>query len=462
MTALARPAPAALLVGALALAGCFDPIPAFTLSPPLTPPPGTVSGTVRDACSTKPIANANVIATQILEGVQQGSGYGRAVHVQSDGEGRFTLENVPTGRVQIWIQAGYNYIAKLLELELGEGQAATGLEVSLYVRDAVPPVAKLDVLFVVDNSSSMLEEQKALTEAFEPFVLALRGSLRGNNPDLGRVELDLRVGVTSTDLGAGNRIDVPSCLKLGGDAGALLDQARVPGCPRPLDPWIELRADGTTNVPGGSADSLPRAAQAFACIARLDTIGCGFEQPLEAARRALDPAGPNRGFLRADAALALIVMSDEDDCSAVSPEALFDPGSKLLGPLSSFRCSEFGLSCINDRVPGLRTGCEPAKDWLGKVEDYASALKAVRPGHFFFAALAGPVAPVVVGLEKGSPVLEPSCYSALGSAVPAIRLRAVAEQVPSFFGSICDSFIPSFQTIASRIVESAIGLSCPP
>jgi hypothetical protein len=451
-----------LLAFLLVAPACFDPIPAFTLAPPLAPPPGTISGTVRDACSAKPIVNANVIATEILSGVQQGGGYGRAVHVQTDGDGRFLLENVPTGRVQIWIHGGYSYISKLLELELGEGQAQSGLEVPLYVRDALPPVAKLDLLFVVDNSSSMGEEQAALSAAFESFVLALRGSLRGSNPDLGRVDLDLRVGVVSTDLGAGHRIDVPSCLTPLGDRAELQTVARVPGCPRPLDPWIALRADGTTNVPGGSADSLPRAAESFACIAQLGTFGCGFEQPLEAARRALDPAGPNRGFLRDDASLAVIVLSDEDDCSAVSPDALFDPDPKLLGPLGSFRCSEFGLSCINDRQSGLRTGCEPAKDWLVKVDEVAATFKALRPGRFFFAALAGATSPVVVGAEKGAPVLEPSCYSALGSAVPAIRLKAVADRLPaSFFASVCDNFVPSFQAIASRIVDTAIGLSCP-
>jgi hypothetical protein len=447
------------LVGALCSA-CFDPIPAFTLAPPLQPPPGSISGTIKDACTGKPIVNANVIATEILSGVQQGGGYGRAVHVQSDANGYFLLEDVPTGRVQVWVHGGYKYISKLFELELGDGQARSGLAVPLYVRDAVPPIAKLDLLFVIDDSSSMSEEQTALADAFEAFVLALRGALRSSNPDLGTVNLDLRIGVVSTDLGAGDRRDVPTCLSPKG--GALLTEARIPGCPRPLDPWIGLLADGTTNVPGGSADPLRRAAESFACISQLGTLGCGFEQPLEAARRALDPDGPGSSFLRADAALALVLISDEDDCSAVAPEALFDPDPKLLGPLTSFRCAEFGLSCINDRQPGVRTGCVPDKDWLHKVEDYVAFFKAARPGKLFFAALAGPPGPVVVGLEKGDPMLQPSCYSALGSAVPALRLKAVADGLPaSFFASICDGFVPSFQTIASRIVDTSIGLVCP-
>ena len=42
----------------------------------------------------------------------------------------------------------------------------------------------------------------------------------------------------------------------------------------------------------------------------------GFEQPLEAMYRALlDPEKLNQGFLREDAFLAVIIISDEDDCS---------------------------------------------------------------------------------------------------------------------------------------------------
>ncbi|MDD5308575.1 MAG: hypothetical protein PHU25_14735 [Deltaproteobacteria bacterium] len=59
-----------------------------------------------------------------------------------------------------------------------------------------------------------------------------------------------------------------------------------------------------------SADSdLPLEA---ACLASVGAQGCGIEQPLIAAVRALDR---QPGFLRSDALLAIIIISDEDDCS---------------------------------------------------------------------------------------------------------------------------------------------------
>jgi hypothetical protein len=56
-------------------------------------------------------------------------------------------------------------------------------------------------------------------------------------------------------------------------------------------------------------------AGAFSCIAQLGPDGCGYEQSLEAMYRALDPA-VNPGFIRDDAALAVLFITDEDDCSA--------------------------------------------------------------------------------------------------------------------------------------------------
>jgi len=109
---------------------------------------------------------------------------------------------------------------------------------------------------------------------------------------------------------------------------------------------------------------------AFQCIAKLGTQGCGYEHSLESARRALDPqSNINPGFLRDDAFLAIVFITDEDDCSARNPQ-LFDPTQAALtdplGPLTSFRCFEFGITCdINDRNKmGPRHNCVPAQDWL--------------------------------------------------------------------------------------------------
>src|SRR5690606_13334754 len=84
---------------------------------------------------------------------------------------------------------------------------------------------------------------------------------------------------------------------------------------------------------------------AFSAIASLGASGCGFEQHLEAAKRALDGKNPvNAGFLRDDAYLALIFIQDEDDCS-IAHSTLLGGDLNTLGPLQSFRCNRFGHVC---------------------------------------------------------------------------------------------------------------------
>ena len=64
---------------------------------------------------------------------------------------------------------------------------------------------------------------------------------------------------------------------------------------------------------------------AFGCIAAVGSAGCGFEAPLEAVYRVLTTPAINPGFLRDDALLVVILMTDEDDCSAPPDTTLFDP-----------------------------------------------------------------------------------------------------------------------------------------
>jgi hypothetical protein len=83
----------------------------------------------------------------------------------------------------------------------------------------------VDLLFVVDNSGSMADEQDRLRRQFPLLMQELR-TMRGGLPDL-------HIGVTSTDLGAGPLGS--SVCNLNGDAGMLLTGA----CTNPTDaPYI--------------------------------------------------------------------------------------------------------------------------------------------------------------------------------------------------------------------------------
>ncbi len=74
-------------------------------------------------------------------------------------------------------------------------------------------------------------------------------------------------------------------------------------------------SDGVANFTNPIAD-------VFQCVALLGSLGCGFEHQLASIDRALgaDGQGPapaqNAGFLRDDAILAIVLLTNEDDCSA--------------------------------------------------------------------------------------------------------------------------------------------------
>src|SRR5262249_22393843 len=92
----------------------------------------------------------------------------------------------------------------------------------------------------------------------------------------------------------------------------------------------------------------------FGCIASLGDHGCGFEHQLQSVVRALNADGQglpanNTDFLRKQAYLAIILLTNEDDRSAPPDTDLFDTNSKSVndafGPLQSYRCNEFGHLC---------------------------------------------------------------------------------------------------------------------
>jgi hypothetical protein len=311
-----------------------------------------------------------------------------------------------------------------------------------------------DVLFVIDNSQSMVQEQQSLAANFPRFMEVLE-RIEGGTPDL-------HIGVVSTDMGA----PVPDCTPTG-DAGALQNAPRVPGCAPPADPYIEVRggADGgsTGNYEGELADS-------FACIAQLGATGCGFEQPLAAMKAALSQPASS-GFLRDDAHLAVIFITDEDDCS-VRDDGLFATArSDRLGPLTSHRCFTAGVRCNPDRPqePGTLSGCEPRDDspYLHPVTAYSEFLRSLKPhdpGLIITAGIVGAPGPVQIIPEQSATgvTLAPSCSSASGHAKPPIRLGSLLDSFAgrSTTSSICDTDLSAGLTQISSLLAEAIGTPC--
>jgi hypothetical protein len=158
--------------------------------------------------------------------------------------------------------------------------------------------AKVDVLFVIDNSGSMMEEQASLAQNFAAF---LSGAQQQN--------VDYHIAVTTTGIepSPSGWAACPGGVE-GGEAGRLFP------------------ADGSS--PRIITPQTPGAAQVFATDVKVGI--CHWdEQGLEAAHRALSPPlvnnaddpdtglpnDGNLGFLRPEAKLAVVFVSDEDDSS---------------------------------------------------------------------------------------------------------------------------------------------------
>ncbi len=319
----------------------------------------------------------------------------------------------------------------------------------------------IDILFVVDNSGSMREEQASLAANFNRFINVLN-NIEGGLPNV-------HIGVVSTDVGAGP-FGIMGCTG-SGDNG-VLQNAPSGACNTPTDLYISdvSNADGTSRVTNYTGD----LAATFSCIAELGTGGCGFEQPLESMRRALNGSNAqNNGFLRPTAFLAVIIITDEDDCS-VEDVNMFDSDpaqdriDSNLGFLSSFRCFEFGVQCEPDtpRSAGPRQNCVPRDNsqYMYNVNEYATFLKGLKddPGQIIVAGIIGNPSPVTVGSTDGEPVLDASCVSGAGEADPAVRVQSFLDSFPqrSTSTTICNDDLSDALVVIADLLAKVIGNPC--
>lgn len=325
----------------------------------------------------------------------------------------------------------------------------------------------IDIVFMIDNSGSMTEEQDNLRRNFPAFTRVLKNLPQGLP--------NLHLAVVSSDLGAGPFDKVDNCHRKG-DGGRFQNAARGGNCVGPRGSFIS--AVGPDRNFDGDID------QVFSCIAPLGTKGCGFEHQLQSVRAALDPElmpAENAGFLRDDAVLAIVLLTDEDDCSAPANTTLFDPAqesiSDPLGPLDSFRCNEFGHLCAGKRPPRTDASelkdCHSAEDGrLVKISELVTFFKGLKanPNDVIVAVVTGPTAPYSVktkatrttkGIEL-QPKISPSCMSANGSASPAVRLHDFVDAFGAngTFLSICaDDFTPVMDHIGHEVARRA-SLEC--
>ena len=178
-----------------------------------------------------------------------------------------------------------------------------------------------DILFTVDNSCSMSDEQSALAVNFASFLQIVQA-----------LDIDYHLGVATTDVG---------------DVGQL--QGSVPI----ITP--------STPDPGGT----------FSANVNLGINGSGIEQGFHNAWQALEAAvnnvGVNGGFLRDEAGLRLIMVSDEQEqSSSVMGWSPVD----YVGYYQSLKANPEHL-VISDITGGM-TGCSGAGGSASTGSDYVT------------------------------------------------------------------------------------------
>ena len=371
---------------------------------------------------------------------------------------------------------------------------------------SIDKIDKVDLLFMVDDSQSMQQEQQALSQQFKNIITVLTTGKRGNGkPDFTPAK-DLHLAVISSDMGLPGIGDVKMCTGVGDD-GIMQNEGKLAGCNASYPRFLTY--DAKTNTPEQTAND-------FACIATLGTGGCGFEQQLESTLKALWPSvdpltldGTNRvrfvgdvdgskqvghgdtdnaGFLRTDPAkglslLAVVLVTDEEDCSVMDPTVLAP--RNWLDPDDPFEAKLAG--------EGLNVRCALNEDKLFKTARYVDALKALRPGHedlVVFAAIVGvptetvndavlagtdfkndasrarfyqgildhpKMQPMIDDLGTSDPdddAIRPSCDTLTGTAYPPRRIVEVAKGFGSngIVQSICQSdFTPAVNAIVDLI-----------
>ena len=324
-------------------------------------------------------------------------------------------------------------------------------------------VTDLDVLLMVDNSNSMTEEQVSFARELPRFVTVLAsGDLNGDGAVDFPPPSSVHFGVVSSDMGTGG-FAVPTCTEPNfGDDGILRTEGNtaIAGCMSSYPSFIEY--DPAT---GASPAAL---AQDLGCVATMGTGGCGFEQQLEAVLKAVSSSssgitfhggtgghaeGANAGFLRDEAMLAVIVLSDEEDCSASDPE-LYNPSSPVYSGNLNLRCFSYPAAShpVYRYVDGLlSTKSDPSQVFFGLI----AGIPTETEGMSYDEILMHPDMQEMV--DPADPNrLRPSCNVPMrGLAFPPRRMVTLARDLEAAgasatVGSICQA---DYSGVMGRILD---------
>ncbi len=305
-------------------------------------------------------------------------------------------------------------------------------------------VRKVDILWVVDSSSSMKTSQENLAREFPGFINAL---LELDPP------VDFHIGVTS--------MDTDSPLLPNGERGSMGDLhgfdlgAACPAGANATGRFIACDESGECNVQkaDGSGSGCD-ATGAFAQMARVGTGGSPVERGLHAAYLALTKADNLKAevpsssdlarrspFVRPDAALFVVFVSDEDD-SSCTPFVPLDARGRPLG----------GEACTAD--PGCR--CDAARASWGGAGYFTRFLETYKGyGHADLVTAAAVVCDEQqrVGAQNGDPsFVHLGCPDqGSGTAYYGARYIEVAEGTGGTASSLRGSFSSALRSLGFSV-----------
>jgi len=350
---------------------------------------------------------------------------------------------------------------------------------------------ELDVLIVVDNSATMAEEQLRLARAMPQFV----EQLSSMTTPLGEpLDPDVHVMVTTTDFGHPRcGFDVESYVAAQGAptttpctdrlsdferplAGLSVPETCTDVCPTgvaPTDHYLAFSPSGS-NVPDTpdvdiDGDGVPDSdvARALACLVPQGITGCDFESPLETMLQgAADTRSWNQGpnpFLRDDAALAIMIMTDEFDCSVRvmggydiffqdTTHQNIDPDLGAPQPTSAV-CWNAGVECTG-MSPDYGE-CTSTGDDLHDVERYTQYL------YDYYAEQNGKqvVMLELVGVPEVTARMPDAPFLPIAGGVDALAYRDWID-APYPMGDLSPQDIAEGRTAAHKMFESGIGPGC--
>jgi hypothetical protein len=304
----------------------------------------------------------------------------------------------------------------------------------------LPAAVQTDILFVIDDSGSMSEEQVNLRDNLGVFIDTLAASA---------VQNEFRIGVTNTSVEG----------YASGQQGYTGGPAS--GVPYPDGAIVAITQVGGLGVSGSFIYDLPSSSwggnrildagalslqQDFKANVLVGTRGSGREQPFRAARLALTDrlADANAGFLRPGARLAVFFLTDEDDCSGAVSAAV----------ASNTQCHDLAVKndpALLDSVPGF------ASFLLGPI---GGELRDVVVG-----AIAGfsPDAQLVPSCGDAGICTNLTCATAMDKADRFDQLHTALGSARMQLGSICDlSFRDTLLRFAEVLTPSALPLQGAP